>query len=97
MNQTHHNFDQETKGWVDLIHPRESRPELTSKIDTKWLVIGAGFTGLSCARRLAEINPTEKIVLLEAREIGQSASGRNRVGGELEVRRGRGNHESRRR
>ena len=77
MNQTHHNFDQETKGWVDLIHPREPRSELTTQIDTKWLVIGAGFTGLSCARRLAELNPTEKIVLLEAREIGQSASGRN--------------------
>jgi len=40
-------------------------------------VIGAGFTGLSCARRLAELNPGEKIVLLEAREVGQSASGRN--------------------
>ena len=77
MNQTHHNFDQETKGWVDLIHPREPRPELTTQIDTKWLVIGAGYTGLSCARRLAELNPTEKIVLLEAREVGQSASGRN--------------------
>jgi len=40
-------------------------------------VIGAGFTGLSCARRLSELNPGEKIVLLEAREVGQSASGRN--------------------
>ena len=40
-------------------------------------MIGAGFTGLSCARRLAELNPSDKIILLEAREIGQNASGRN--------------------
>ncbi|MEC7596328.1 MAG: FAD-dependent oxidoreductase, partial [Pseudomonadota bacterium] len=70
-------FDHETKGWVDLIPSRKPRPKLTSQLDTKWLVIGAGFTGLSCARRLAELHPNEKIVLLEAREVGQSASGRN--------------------
>ncbi|MFL2459307.1 MAG: NAD(P)/FAD-dependent oxidoreductase, partial [Candidatus Pseudothioglobus sp.] len=77
MNQTHHNFDQETKGWVDLIHPREPSKRLTTDLDARWVIIGAGFTGLSCARRLAELNPNEKIILLEAREIGQSASGRN--------------------
>ena len=77
MNQTHHNFDQETKGWVDLIHPREPSKRLTTDLDARWVIIGAGFTGLSCARRLAELNPNEKIILLEARAIGQSASGRN--------------------
>ena len=77
MSKNHLNFDHETKGWVDLIQPRAPRPKLTSHIDTRWLVIGAGFTGLSCARRLAELNPGEKIVLLDAREVGQSASGRN--------------------
>ena len=69
MSKNHLNFDHETKGWVDLIQPREPRPKLTSHIDTNWLVIGAGFTGLSCARRLAELNPSEKIVLLEARDF----------------------------
>ena len=77
MNQTHHNFDQETKGWVDLIHPREPSKRLTTDLDARWVIVGAGFTGLSCARRLAELNPNEKIILLEARAIGQSASGRN--------------------
>ena len=77
MNRTHHNFDQETKGWVDLIDPREPSMRLTVDLDARWVIVGAGFTGLSCARRLAELNPNEKIILLEAREIGQSASGRN--------------------
>ena len=77
MNRNHHNFDQETKGWVDLIHPREPSMRLTVDLDARWVIVGAGYTGLSCARRLAELNPNEKIILLEAREIGQSASGRN--------------------
>jgi len=70
-------FDHETRGWVDLIPLRKPQPNLTSNLDARWLVIGAGYTGLSCARRLAELNPNEKIVLLDAREVGQSASGRN--------------------
>ena len=77
MSQDNLNFDHETRGWVDLIPHRKPQPILNSNLDTRWLVIGAGFTGLSCARRLAELNPNEKIVLLEAREVGQSASGRN--------------------
>ena len=77
MSQDNLNFDHETRGWVDLIPNRKPQPILNSNLDTRWLVIGAGFTGLSCARRLAELNPNEKIVLLEAREVGQSASGRN--------------------
>ena len=77
MNQTHHNFDQETKGWVDLVHPREPSKRLTTDLDARWSLLVLDFTGLSCARRLAELNPNEKIILLEAREIGKNASGRN--------------------
>ena len=77
MAQGNINFDHETRGWVDLIPPRNPRPKLTSNLEAKWLVIGAGFTGLSCARRLAEINPNDQIILIDAREIGQNASGRN--------------------
>ena len=77
MAQGNINFDHETRGWVDLIPPRSPRPKLTSNLEAKWLIIGAGFTGLSCARRLAEINPNDQIILIDAREIGQNASGRN--------------------
>ena len=71
------NFDHETAGWVDLIPVRTANASLETNISANWVVIGAGFTGLSCARRLAELNPDEQILLVEAREIGQSASGRN--------------------
>jgi glycine/D-amino acid oxidase-like deaminating enzyme len=40
-------------------------------------VVGAGLTGLACARRLGELHPHAQILLLEARLVGQGASGRN--------------------
>ena len=42
-----------------------------------WVVIGAGLTGLACARRLGELHPDQDILILDARQVGQGASGRN--------------------
>lgn len=50
---------------------------MTGDLRAPWLVVGAGITGLSAARRLATLNPDQTIVLVDAREIGQGASGRN--------------------
>ncbi len=41
------------------------------------VIIGAGFTGISTAIRLAENNPALKIALVDALQIGQGTSGRN--------------------
>lgn len=40
-------------------------------------VIGAGFTGIALARRLAELRPHASIALVDALQVGQGASGRN--------------------
>jgi glycine/D-amino acid oxidase-like deaminating enzyme len=40
-------------------------------------VVGAGFTGLAAARRLAELEPGWRIVLLDAQHAGDGASGRS--------------------
>jgi L-pipecolate oxidase len=48
---------------------------LTRDADADTVIIGAGFTGLSAALHLAEAG--RKVVVLEAREIGWGASGRN--------------------
>jgi glycine/D-amino acid oxidase-like deaminating enzyme len=42
-----------------------------------WVVVGAGITGLSAARRLAELDPGARVVLLEEYRIGYGTSGRN--------------------
>ena len=39
--------------------------------------LGAGVTGLAAARRLAELAPEARIVLLEQYRVGYGASGRN--------------------
>ena len=42
-----------------------------------WLIIGAGFAGLSAARRLTQLCPTDKIVMLDATRVGDGPAGRN--------------------
>jgi len=66
----------ETNGWSATLPPRSPKA-LDRDVTADWLVIGAGYAGLSAARRLAENRPDEKIVLLEAGMLGENASGRN--------------------
>jgi len=54
-----------------------SRAELKTECTADWLVVGAGFTGLSCARRLAQLHPNDTIVVLEASQIAAGPAGRN--------------------
>ncbi len=42
-----------------------------------WLVIGAGFAGLSAARRLTQARPGDRIAVVDARELAQGPAGRN--------------------
>jgi glycine/D-amino acid oxidase-like deaminating enzyme len=52
-----------------------SRQELTDSIATDVCIVGAGFTGLYTALRLAEAG--KRVVILESARIGWGASGRN--------------------
>ena len=67
----------ENQSWVSFLDHREATTHCHGEHHTKWLVVGAGLTGLSAARRLAKLNPDDGVMLLDAREIGQNASGRN--------------------
>ncbi len=64
-------------GWNALLPPREPRPALSGDARVRYLVIGAGFTGLAAARRLAELEPEAAILVLDADEVGEGSSGRN--------------------
>ena len=70
-------FTNDQHGWTELLPQRKSgaAPRLPRR--AAWVVVGAGLTGLSCARRLAALHPHEEIILLDARLVGQGASGRN--------------------
>ncbi len=64
-------------GWEAISERRFPLRRLEGAVSADWLIVGAGFAGLSAARRLQALRPGEKIVLLDAGEIGKGTSGRN--------------------
>ncbi len=69
--------DDQKNGWSAILAKRQPRPALTGHHDADWVVVGAGFAGLAAARRLAENRPLDSILLVDAHEAGENASGRN--------------------
>ena len=63
--------------WINDLSPRENIKSLKNELSVNWLIVGAGFTGLSAGRKLAEIFPKEKIIIVDAQLAGEGASGRN--------------------
>ncbi len=72
-----HSKDPGPAAWVAILPPAGAPHVLEEKTTCDWLVIGAGFTGLAAARRLAQICPGERIVVLEASRIAEGPAGRN--------------------
>ena len=64
-------------GWLANIPKKNFFKTITDNLECKYLVIGAGYTGLSAARKLAQLHPNERIVLVDAQLAGEGASGRN--------------------
>jgi ribulose 1,5-bisphosphate synthetase/thiazole synthase len=50
-----------TCSWINDLNHRSNIKSLNEDKFCDWLIIGAGYTGLSAARKLAEINPSQKI------------------------------------
>ena len=63
--------------WINDLDPRTNIKTLQSNQDTDWLIVGAGYTGLSAARKLGQLLPNQKIILIDAQLAGEGASGRN--------------------
>ena len=63
--------------WINDLSPRNNIQTLSSNLVSEWLIIGAGFTGLSAARKLGQLYPNQKIILVDAQLAGEGASSRN--------------------
>lgn len=63
--------------WLDELGPISAAPRLTGRVEADLAVVGGGYCGLWTAVLAKRRNPGARIVLLEAREIGWAASGRN--------------------
>ena len=63
--------------WNKLL-PNQPEPIcLADNITADITIVGAGFAGLSAARRLIEIDNTLKVVVIDATRIAESSAGRN--------------------
>ncbi|WP_162950279.1 NAD(P)/FAD-dependent oxidoreductase [Rhizobium jaguaris] len=63
--------------WVAMLPKRVERPALANAEKADVVIIGAGFAGLSAARRISELDPKLRVIILEAGVIGEGAAGRN--------------------
>ncbi len=63
--------------WINDLNIRKNIKTLDLNKDCEWLIIGAGYTGLSAARKLGQLHPNQKIILVDAQLAGEGASGRN--------------------
>ncbi len=64
-------------GWNAILPKADAPQVLEEKCKADWLVIGGGFAGLAAVRRLGQLHPEARIVLLEAKRIGEGPAGRN--------------------
>lgn len=70
-------FDDNTSVWLADAPPDTPAQPLATDITVDVAIIGGGFTGVSTAYRLSKRFPALGIALLEARQLGNGASGRN--------------------
>jgi glycine/D-amino acid oxidase-like deaminating enzyme len=68
---------QAKSGWDLMLSPRRAHttPPRSRRFDV--IVVGAGFTGLAAARRIAQIEPKSSILVVDATTVGDGSSGRN--------------------
>ena len=63
--------------WNAILGPQAARPALEGAKTADVVIVGAGFGGLSAARRLRQLQPTAKLVVLDATRVAEGSSGRN--------------------
>lgn len=64
-------------GWYGLLPPPKAPAVLRGKHTADWIIVGAGFAGLAAARRLSQLVPGDRIVVVDAQRVGWGAAGRN--------------------
>ena len=63
--------------WINDLSPKSYTQVLSSDLNCEWLIVGAGYTGLSAARKLGQLYSNQKIILVDAQLAGEGASSRN--------------------
>lgn len=64
-------------GWNAILDEQAPALELEKDQHCDFLIIGAGFAGLSAARRLAQLDTKSRIIVLDATRVAEGPAGRN--------------------
>ena len=64
-------------GWHNQLQERINIKSLNKDLISDYLIIGAGYTGLSTARKLSQIDNSKKIIIVDAQLAGEGGSSRN--------------------
>ena len=69
--------DDKSCGWYSVLPTTKTIQSLKGEHYADYAIIGAGFAGIAAARRLAELKPDARIILVDAQRVAEGASGRN--------------------
>lgn len=64
-------------GWEAISSRKFAMRILDEDIHVDWIIVGAGFAGLAAARRLAQVRPGDKVMVIDAKELADGPAGRN--------------------
>ncbi|MCF8069131.1 MAG: FAD-binding oxidoreductase [Desulfobacterales bacterium] len=68
-------FEENRSIWIENTSGKS--PPLKENIEADAAIVGGGYMGLSSGLHIKKLFPEKRVVLLEAKEIGHGASGRN--------------------
>ena len=63
--------------WNEILGSRPAARPLKGSVTADFVVVGAGFAGLSAARRIRQLQPTASIIVLDAVRVAEGSAGRN--------------------
>jgi glycine/D-amino acid oxidase-like deaminating enzyme len=63
--------------WNAILGTQTAFPSLSGRSTADFVIVGAGFAGLSAARRLRQLQPNARIAVLEAGRLAEGSAGRN--------------------
>lgn len=64
-------------GWNAILPPAAARATLTGEQTCDIAIVGAGFAGLSAARRLLQLDPSLAVAVVDAGRVAAGSAGRN--------------------
>lgn len=67
----------EINSWMDSELSPPEFPHVDTDLQTDWLIVGAGFTGLAAAAHLARLRHSDRIVMIDASHLGEGSSCRS--------------------